>query len=119
MRPFQILVFITAGLAVFLWPLPAQAVDEPFSYWKSPLVMLCAQNAMVDHNIRTRELEALVNRGIVYGGFAWMGLYRNKDGSGWSIIITHANGNQCLILHGYDLEDMPWILGGETEDDPA
>lgn len=83
------------------------------------MYMPCADIGNIDHDLRTRNRKAPVLRGIVSGGFSLMEFYRNEDGTEWAVVLTGTNGGQCLIFHGDELEELPWILDTETEDEPA
>ena len=77
--------------------------------------MLCTQLVVIDHYLRTEFSAAPVDRGLTDNVPAFMQLYRTEDGSRWFVTVVYAKGEECLVLKGTDLEDVPWILSPEIK----
>ena len=100
-------------LAASLFP-PWALADHDMHVQASPSLMkiVCVQLGQGDHRLRTRYKEAPVMRGHTENGGAFQ-LYRNDDGSTWTITLITPEGAECIVLSGEQLKSVPWVLGDQ------
>jgi len=107
---------LAAGLFLAAaFPPLALATHEPFIQ-PTPGMMkiVCVELGQGDHRLRTKYQEAPVMRGYTEDGAAFQ-LYRNEDGSTWTItLLVPGNNAECIVMSGENLKTVPWILDGKS-----
>ena len=90
---------------------PTLANHEQVPAFMAELKIICVRDqGKIDHGLRTNSSEAPIRRGYAADGSV-MQLYSSRDGETWSLTMLAPDGNECLVMSGSFLKDVPWILG--------
>lgn len=86
LKRLALLLFATAGMAVFSWPLSAQQV--------------CGDHNAFVATLENTYGERRVSVGIAQNEMEIFEIFAAPDGSTWTILRTFGNGRSCVIASG-------------------
>ena len=96
-------------LAVILTILVVPAQADPIPAFMAQLPIICTEQTLIDNKLRKEHKEAPILRGYVETGDV-MQFYKSEDGK-WTVTMLRPDGNECLIMNGEKLQEVPWMPG--------